>query len=119
MGGEGGNEIDCNIGVRIGDTNVIGEPEKGCGGGIGVGVCGGGGGDLVERVVVCDEGGSSGGEGTGGLTAAICGVGDGGRGLSGGERIFDLCKTKVQIVSSKFGWHCFFFCVCVNFKNGQ
>lgn len=108
MGGEGGNEIDGNVGVGIGDTNVIGEAEKG---GIGVGVCGGG--DLVEGVVVCDEGGSGGGEGTGGLTAAIWGVGDGGRGLSGGERVFDLCKTKVQIVSSKFGWHCFSFFLCV------
>ena len=45
MGGEGGDEVDSNIGFGIG--TVVGGGKKGFGGGIGVG-----GGDFVEGVVV-------------------------------------------------------------------
>lgn len=110
MGGECGDEVNGDVGVGIGA--VVGRGEKWFGGGIG-GVEGG---DLVEGVVVCDEGGSGGGGGGewAGWTVAIRRVSDRRR-LRGEWLLLDLCKTEIQIVSSKFGRHFFLVC-CVNLK---
>lgn len=101
MRGEGGGEVDGGGGEVCVQITVVGGSVKGFGGGIVVE----GGGALVEGVVVCEEGGGGGGE-RAGLTVVIRRVGDGRR-LSR-EWLLDLCKTEIQIVSSKFARH--FWC---------
>lgn len=73
MGGEGSDEVDSDVGVGIASAAIVGGGEEGFWSGVSV-KCGGGS-DFIERVVVCDEGGS-GGETTGWTVAVIRGGGD-------------------------------------------